>query len=207
MRRPTNPEQFGVTTSLFSHPAEDWNIAYSYCRNLHTRMSRASITAAEWLFIRDVCASFPVGGRYLEIGSHRHVSSCAFLAAMDHNDATLTSVDIVYRLPDFVHPDAGVMDRWTRITGSSLDVVPTLEGPYDVILVDGLHSDIGVLSDTQQAVRLRSPGGVIICHDANSTPAMGKIIEGLGTNELDYYQGQVDHCKGFAVYPKGWPNG
>ena len=49
--------------------------------------------------------------------------------------------------------------------GDSKQTVPTLEGTFDYILVDGDHSKDGARIDLENVVRLCAPGGVIVFDD------------------------------------------
>ena len=208
LKQQVDPRAFGLTPLSIPATPRQRRAASNFTRRCGAKLNRQSVTQREWLFINRTCQRFP-HGRYLEIGCYCHGSTCAFLGAMGDNDAGLVTVDVEYRRPDVAHPDPAVNSRWTKLTGPSLDVLPTLSPPFYVIFVDGLHTPDGVRHDVQQALRLIAKRGVIIAHDANNPRAMQAIIDGFGSSQaIDYYREEPDHCKGLAVYPKGWnPNG
>ena len=206
MRQQTDPIALGINVREYDYSDAELDDLQRYCRSLHTKFSRPALTRSEWLFINRACARFP-NGHYLEIGVYRHTSTCAFLRAMETNDALLTTIDVHYRYPYFMHPMESIQGRWLKMVGSSLDWLPRMDGgQFDVIFVDGLHKGYAVEADTRQAVRLRAPGGVVIIHDANSPPLMGAILKVLSPDSIDFMTCHPDHTKGLAVYPKGWPN-
>jgi len=199
----------GIHRRQFTDTPDQQQAVRDHCLSMGTRMNRSAVTPSEWLWLEAACNARP-HGRYLEIGVYRHVSTCAFIRAMmaPGNDATLTTCDLEYRFPRVAAKYPDILARWTKLTGSSLDVLPTLDAaePFDVIFVDGLHSDLGVRSDTTQARRLLAPGGVIIWHDANSPHTVRVVLEQMAPESMDFMSSNPDHCKGFLVYPKGWPD-
>jgi predicted O-methyltransferase YrrM len=44
-------------------------------------------------------------------------------------------------------------------------LIPTLREKFDLILIDGDHSESGVYTDLQQSWELLSPGGIIVLDD------------------------------------------
>lgn len=53
------------------------------------------------------------------------------------------------------------------IRGSSHTVLPMLSGSFDVILVDGDHSEAGCRQDLTDSLKLLSPDGVIVVDDTH----------------------------------------
>jgi|SRR5882724_6608746 len=52
-------------------------------------------------------------------------------------------------------------------------------GPFDLIFIDGCHSEAYVRSDSQNALKQLSPGGVIVWHDYCTYPDVSKIVDQL----------------------------
>ena len=64
-----------------------------------------------------------------------------------------------------VHGDSGELD-WS-----------TLGGPFDVIFIDGCHSEPYVRADTQNALKQLAPGGVILWHDYGLIPDVSRVVD------------------------------
>lgn len=69
---------------------------------------------------------------------------------------------------DHIIPSLGE-ESWTDIIefkdGNSHDVLPTINSKFDMILVDGDHSDAGCLQDMEDSWKLLNPGGVMLVDD------------------------------------------
>ena len=59
------------------------------------------------------------------------------------------------------------MDRVILITGSSHDILPGLRHLFDMIYIDGDHSEAGAVLDLTDCLRLLKPDGVIVADDAD----------------------------------------
>ena len=80
--------------------------------------------------------------------------------------------------------DSAVRDKVVQLYGDSatFDYSPH-EGKYDIVFVDGAHSLSYVRSDTEAALRLVKPGGLILWHDFNDGffwPDVHKYLAELG---------------------------
>lgn len=64
-----------------------------------------------------------------------------------------------------VYGDSGKMD-WS-----------TLGGPFDLIFIDGCHTEDYVRSDTVNAMRVLRPGGVIAWHDYGMIPDVSRAVD------------------------------
>lgn len=51
------------------------------------------------------------------------------------------------------------------LDGDSKQTIPTVQGEFDLILVDGDHSEEGGRADLENVWRLCAPGGCIVFHD------------------------------------------
>jgi spermidine synthase len=66
-------------------------------------------------------------------------------------------------------------DRVTLVKGDSHQVLPTLEGTFDHIFIDGNHTYEATLKDFNNAQKLLAPGGQISFH--NASPHLGPDFE------------------------------
>jgi len=126
-------------------------------------------TWAHLPFLRSVAK-----GNVLEIGVHCGVSTTALLAGLEENGGHLWSVDVhpSCRYVWYGHP------RWTFFCPWSGDKIqPWL--PLDVLFIDGEHTYQAVLLDLRLWGRRVKPGGLILCHDADSAsfPGVRDAIE------------------------------
>jgi predicted O-methyltransferase YrrM len=55
----------------------------------------------------------------------------------------------------------------------------TLGGPFDLVFIDGCHSEAYVRSDSQNAINHLAPGGVLVWHDYGMIPAVSTVVDGL----------------------------
>jgi len=177
---------------------------------LDCAFGRRTITPEEWLLLYAL-ARRPRCQRILEIGIWQNTSSTAFLAAMERRaGCELVSCDIKIHRPLFCHPRADVDRRWQRIEQSSHDLLPTLTGPFDLILVDGDHGFRGVtagpIADLRDSLRLVSDTGVIAFHDINGGklgPMFLRQFSEIERKRIRYYPGNLAAArKGFMLYQK-----
>jgi predicted O-methyltransferase YrrM len=91
--------------------------------------------------------------------SHQHIS--VLLAALDATKDTLF------------------------LDGDSKATVPSLTEQFDIALIDGDHSNEGVLADLHSVIPLLSPSGILVCDDISNPkhPDLGRIVR-------EYTQGQ-----------------
>ena len=54
-----------------------------------------------------------------------------------------------------------------------------LGGPFDLVFIDGCHSEVYVRSDSENAMRHLGPGGVIVWHDYGMIPAVSNVVDRL----------------------------
>lgn len=108
--------------------------------------------------------------RYLEIGTFRGGSALLVAAAFEagDNDATLTCVDPSPQIAP---------EHWERLaprtrllTAASPDILPEAArlagGAFDLVLIDGDHSERGVVRDAEGVLPFVAPGAHILFHDA-----------------------------------------
>lgn len=93
---------------------------------------------------------------------------------------------------DFLYTDTPVASKVTQIFGDSkaFDETPWL-GACDLIFVDGAHAYSYVKSDTEKALRMIRPGGVIVWHDFSpACPGVWKYLGELAaTHPLGHIAG------------------
>jgi methyltransferase family protein len=88
-----------------------------------------------------------------------------------HSEGTDDPTDVAFALKesaftDFLYSRSGVEHKVEQLFGDSkaLDVSPW-EGQCDVVFVDGSHAYSYVVSDSEKALRLVKPGGLVLWHD------------------------------------------
>ena len=52
-------------------------------------------------------------------------------------------------------------------------------GPFDLVFIDGCHSEVYVSSDSRNAMNHLAPGGVIVWHDYGMIPAVSNVVDQL----------------------------
>ena len=55
----------------------------------------------------------------------------------------------------------------------------TLGGPFDLVFIDGCHTEAYVRSDSENAMKHLAPGGVILWHDYGMIPAVSSVVDRL----------------------------
>lgn len=107
-------------------------------------------------------------GNILEIGVHCGISTTAFLAGLEAHGGHLWSIDThpSCRYVHFGHP------LWTFYCPWAGDV-PNPDLPLDVLFIDGDHSKEYVEMDLVTWAPKVRPGGLILCHDADSASFPG----------------------------------
>lgn len=130
----------------------------------------------------------PAGGRIVEIGSFRGRSTIV-LARGAPPTVQVTAIDPHGggdRGPREIRGDlvrgeqdlrafqanlarAGVADRVHHVRETSSDALGTVEGPIDLLYVDGAHRYGPALSDISRWGERISPGGTLLIHDAFSS--------------------------------------
>ena len=102
-------------------------------------------------------------GNILEIGVHCGISTTAFLAGLEAHGGHLYSIDVhpSCRYVHYGHP------QWTFYCPWSGDE-PKPELPLDVLFIDGNHFYPEVKNDLNTWGPKVKPGGLILCHDADT---------------------------------------
>jgi precorrin-6B methylase 2 len=85
------------------------------------------------------------------------------------------------------------------IEGDSLDIVPTLSGPFDVVFIDGNHSYEYVFGDALSCWPLLGSGGFVVFHDYGcvdeTTLAVNTFLRETGAQAVEKVSSIVVLCK------------
>ena len=106
----------------------------------------------------------------LEIGFNSGFS--ALLILFSNSELNLTCVDWCkheYTKPCYMKIKETFGERITLISGSSIDVLPTLNNKYNLIHIDGSHHFTDVINDINNSYKLSEHGTIIIFDDYNFT--------------------------------------
>jgi predicted O-methyltransferase YrrM len=167
--------------------------------NAFERKFGTSISLEEACHLGALARSLPAK-RVLEIGTYDG-NSALVLAANSRPDAVVVTVDLP---PDWdprkdqgalafssepinltdrsqlgrqirEHPAAA---RVKQVFGDSgaLDW-RQLGGPFDLIFIDGCHTEKYVESDTRNALQVLAPGGIIVWHDYGMIPEVSTVVD------------------------------
>lgn len=80
--------------------------------------------------------------------------------------------------------DHTLASRITQVFGDSAEVDwTTLGGPFDLVFIDGCHSEIYVRSDTLNALKVLAPGGMILWHDYGMLPEVSRAVDRIAAEE------------------------
>lgn len=148
--------------------------------------------------------------RVLEIGVSDGTSTLAFLKAVHDSDGHVTSIDVSeVPVAAALIGKFRLQERWTFIHADSANVLPGLSSEglyYDLILVDGDHTYERALLDVKFALRLLTPGGILLLHDSHlmavdhdwnkphgqrGTPGCGRVASRIFEEGMNGLEGLV----------------
>lgn len=108
----------------------------------------------------------PASPVIINIGANVGTSSIAMLE--ERPDAFIFSVDLKReRERDSVIECGLDPSRIVRVLGDSAEIGKHWPYPFDLVFVDGSHTDEGVRADIEYWVMRLRPGGVVLYHDYN----------------------------------------
>jgi len=113
-------------------------------------------------------------GKILEIGTRDGASTSAFLLGLEFNGGHLTSIDITDCSHLWTHP------QWNFQHGNSLQA-QFPDSTFDLVLIDGDHSQAAYRGDLYNAYYWTRPGGLIVTHDL--VPERGHEFYAVGIRE------------------------
>lgn len=116
-------------------------------------------------FLHDTAAAIP-RVTVLELGTRWGTSTAALLAAADHADGHVWSVDLE---PPRVPVWWELTGRWTVTIGDDLDpqVMAQQPDPVDLLLLDTSHTYDHTLAELEAWVPRVRVGGLVCCHDTD----------------------------------------
>jgi predicted O-methyltransferase YrrM len=165
---------------------------------------KAGKTAA--ISVEEACnlaalAKWKSGGKALEIGTSDG-NTALLLAANLGPDGRVVTVDLppdfsldkqdllAYPEGDFNLTPRDLLGRQYRshplasqirqVCGDSAKIDwSDLGGPFDLVFIDGSHTDEYVRSDSEHALKHLAPGGVILWHDYGMIRAVSDVVDGF----------------------------
>jgi len=164
---------------------------------LYDRKIETSIDAYE-IVILSAITKFLKAKNILEIGTWDG-NTALNLAVNSPSDTLVTTLDLP---PDFIkgisktklntnrlnvterekvgiqYKNTTYEKKITQVYGDSAEINwNTLEGPFDLIFIDGCHTYSYVKSDTNNALKQLKPKGVIVWHDYGMIEDVSKVVD------------------------------
>jgi len=123
---------------------------------------------------------------YADIFMARGMSPGAMVVTIDVSD------DMIGKAKEYVKR-AGLQDRVTFHKGPALTVIPTLQGPFDLVYLDAVKEEYRAYLDL--ALPLTRVGGVFVCDNVlwKGQVAGGSLL-------ADYYRRSTEALRGFNDY-------
>jgi hypothetical protein len=139
-------------------------------------------------------------GHVVELGTRTGVSTAALLAGVELRGGHVSSIDVDARSAQVAagHP------QWTFRQGSSTDpdlaaqVARNAEAPFQLALVDTLHTEAQVAAELALWAPYMAPGGAICVHDTETFPGVRVAAETF-CRERGWPVTFVLPCNGMAV--------
>lgn len=79
--------------------------------------------------------------------------------------------------------DHQLSERITQVFGDSAAIDWTkLGGPFDLIFIDGCHSEDYVRADSLNALKVLNPGGALVWHDYGMIRSVSKVVDEFATH-------------------------
>lgn len=88
---------------------------------------------------------------------------------------------------------AGLGHKVTVYRGTSAEMLPKLPPVFDLVFIDGSHDRNSVAEDTDLAIKVLRPGGLLVYHDYGnpSDPGVKEAVDGLVGAELLFRCGSM----------------
>lgn len=151
--------------------------------------------------------------RLFEIGTHRGAGLCHFHAMAPelelHSLNVLPSQLLVpaRQLPGEIleEEEIGLLARERNIPFTQhfadsrrFDWEKTAaEERFDIVFIDGCHESFTVIADTLNALRILTPGGLLIWHDCKATDKPGRaVLAALHDLDAHEFAGSIRHIEG-----------
>ena len=151
--------------------------------------------------------------RLFEIGTHRGAGLCHFFAMAPELD--LHSLNVLpsqllvpaRQLPGEIleEEEIGLLARERNIP-FTLHLADSrrfdweklaAEGRFDIVFIDGCHESFTVVADTLNALRILTPGGLLIWHDCKATDKPGRaVLAALHDLDAHEFAGSIRHITG-----------
>ncbi len=141
--------------------------------------------------------------RAVEIGVYEGVGTRTIASRMDPRG-------VLYAIDPFIRGRLGICwgeliarremrrlpVRIEVIRAFSHDAVNQIEGDFDLLFIDGDHSDEGIRRDWSDWSQRIRPGGIVALHDTRASPH-NPGVETLGS--FRYFQSDIRHDPGFRL--------
>ncbi|NOR86391.1 MAG: methyltransferase domain-containing protein [Bacteroidales bacterium] len=165
------------------HTSSEDQLLYDLYRETHlTIMHPRMLSSSEQGQFLQMMASLTSAKNILEIGTYTGYSAICMARGMKSN-GQLHTIDLKEELFEITHKyivKAGLENQITQHIGNALDIIPILEGSFDLVFIDADKNNYSkyyeLLID-----RLVS-GGLII---ADNVLWSGKVVEEVEENDLD----------------------
>lgn len=159
-----------ANSSLPESDVLEWIEKQTHLRTNHARMLSGRIEGG---FLSAISRMMRPQ-RILELGVFTGYSTVCLAEGLAEG-GRMDSIEINDELEDIIreaYGKAGIIDKVNLLLGDAIDIVPTLQGPYDIIYIDANKRQYPQYWDLV-ADKVR-PGGVII---ADNTTWDGKVIK------------------------------
>lgn len=140
--------------------------------------------------------------KYLEIGVNEGGSAEAVLGTGTVESAILVD-NWCYESSGLEKAKKRIGDNGSKakfLTGDSKQVLPTINGQFDMIYVDGDHTAEGCGFDMQESLRLLAPDGVMVVDDVDHPefPYLRKVVSEFAEKHKLALEIREVHC-GMAI--------
>lgn len=170
LNSPENIEQYLVDHSSREDPVLAELSRYTHLNVVHPRMLSGHVLGSFLTLFSKLTAP----SRILEIGTYTGYSAICLARGLKQG-GMLTTIEVNDELKDIAQiffKKAGVDDRIKLINGNALEILPSLEGRYDLVFIDARKEDYPAYFDL--VIDLVIPGGYIL---ADNVLWGGKVLD------------------------------